>query len=435
MNNTVRVIGAGLAGSEACWQLAKRGFHVELYEMKPGCFSPAHQKSGFAELVCSNSLKADYLSNASGLLKAEMRLMDSLVLKAADAARLPAGGALAVDRDLFSDYVTNTLETHGNVRVIRERVDALPDGPAIVATGPLTHEALLDDIQKRCGFSGLHFFDAEAPIVSKDSLDFSKIFAASRYGKGDDDYLNCPMNEEEYNAFYDALVSAETAEVHDFDKSMVFEGCIAVEILAARGRQTLAYGPMKPVGLTDPRTGKMPYAVVQLRRDNMSGTLYNLVGFQTRLKFSEQKRVFSLIPGLEKAEFMRYGVMHKNTYLNSPDLLDLNFRLKSDPLLRFAGQMSGVEGYMESAASGLVAAIGLTRRLKGREEPDFGECTMLGALSRYVTVPQKDFQPMNANFGLLPPAGKKIRNKKERYEFLAERSLTALKNIIETQNL
>ncbi|MBQ6646770.1 MAG: methylenetetrahydrofolate--tRNA-(uracil(54)-C(5))-methyltransferase (FADH(2)-oxidizing) TrmFO, partial [Clostridia bacterium] len=283
------------------------------------------------------------------------------------------------------------------------------------------------------GFTGLHFFDAEAPIVTRDSLDMTKVFAASRYGRGENDYLNCPMNEEEYNAFYDALVSAETAPVHDFDRELVFEGCIAVEILASRGRRTLAFGPMKPVGLTDPRTGKMPYAVVQLRRDNMAGSLYNLVGFQTRLKFGEQKRVFSMIPGLEHAEFARYGVMHKNTYLNSPDVLGINFQSKSDPFLRFAGQITGVEGYMESAASGLVAGVGLARRLQGLSEPDFGNYTLLGALPNYVTMPQKDFQPMNANFRLLPPAEKKIRNKKERYEAISQRSLEALKTLMKEQ--
>ena len=431
--DTVTVVGAGLAGSEACWQLAKRGIRVRLIEMKPACYSPAHVMDGFAELVCSNSLKAEYLSNASGLLKAEMRLMDSLILKAADAARLPAGGALAVDRQVFSDYITDTLSAHPNVEVVRERVDALPDTPAIIATGPLTHEKLLQAIQDMPGFTGLHFFDAEAPIVTRDSLDMTKVFAASRYGRGENDYLNCPMNEEEYNAFYDALVSAETAPVHDFDRELVFEGCIAVEILASRGRRTLAFGPMKPVGLTDPRTGKMPYAVVQLRRDNMAGSLYNLVGFQTRLKFGEQKRVFSMIPGLEHAEFARYGVMHKNTYLNSPDVLGINFQSKSDPFLRFAGQMTGVEGYMESAASGLVAGVGLARRLQGLSEPDFGNYTLLGALPNYVTMPQKDFQPMNANFGLLPPAEKKIRNKKERYEAISQRSLEALKTLMKEQ--
>ena len=431
MNDTVSVVGAGLAGSEAAWQLAKRGIDVRLYEMKPECFSPAHTMSGFAELVCSNSLKAEYLSNASGLLKAEMRLMDSLILKAADVARLPAGGALAVDRQVFSDYVTEALGALENVNIVRERVDVLPPSPAIIATGPLTHEKLLDAIRTLPGFSGLHFFDAEAPIVTKESLDMTKIFAASRYGRGEDDYLNCPMTEDEYNAFYDALVSAETAEVHDFDKNLVFEGCIAVEILASRGRQTLAFGPMKPVGLTDPRTGKMPYAVVQLRRDNMAGSLYNLVGFQTRLKFAEQKRVFSMIPGLEHAEFARYGVMHKNTYLNSPEVLGANFETKRDPLLCFAGQMTGVEGYVESAASGLVAAVGLARRIKGLTEADFGQYTILGALSGYVTVPQKDFQPMNANFGLLPGTERKIRSKKERYEYLSRRSLDALAKKIE----
>ena len=435
MTERVKVVGAGLAGCEAAWQLAKRGIPVTLYEMKPACFSPAHHKNGFAELVCSNSLKADYLSNASGLLKAEMRMLDSLIMRAADASRLPAGGALAVDRDAFSDYITNALENEKLIEIRRERVDEVPSSPAVIATGPLTHEALAASISALPGCRQLHFFDAEAPIVTLESLNQQRIFAASRYGKGDDDYLNCPMTQEEYDAFYDALISAETAEVHEFDAKQIFEGCIAVEILASRGRQTLAFGPMKPVGLIDPRTGKRPYAVVQLRRDNMSGTLYNLVGFQTRLKFGEQKRVFSMIPGLENAEFARYGVMHRNTYLNSPDALGKNFALKGDPLLRFAGQMTGVEGYVESAASGLVAGASLALRLLGKDEPDFGGDTLLGALSTYVMTPTGDFQPMNANFGLLKPFEKKIRNKKERYELLSQRSLTALKDVIQLNGL
>ena len=429
MNDFVTVVGAGLAGSEAAWQMAERGRRVRLVEMKPKCFSLAHQSEGFGELVCSNSLKADYLSNASGLLKAEMRRFGSLILKAADASRLPAGGALAVDRNAFSAYITDALTAHPLVDIVRERLDDIPPEPAVIATGPLTHEALSDSIKALPGFSQMHFFDAEAPIVTLESLDMSRIFAASRYGKGDDDYLNCPMSESEYNAFYDALVSAETAEVHDFDKKLVFEGCIAVEILAQRGRQTLAYGPLKPVGLTDPRTGRMPYAVVQLRRDNSSGSLYNLVGFQTRLKFGEQKRVFGMIPGLEHAEFARYGVMHKNTYLNSPDVLGINYQVKGRPLLRFAGQMTGVEGYMESAASGLVAALGLEMCLEGKPEPDFGDKTLLGALTRHTVTPTGDFQPMNANFGLLPPLEKKVRNKKERYELVSSRALGEIDRI------
>ena len=429
MNNIVTVVGAGLAGSEAAWQLAGRGLNVVLYEMKPDTYSPAHTRPGFAELVCSNSLKADYLSNASGLLKAEMRAFDSLILKAADVAKLPAGGALAVDRDVFSGYITDALCALPNVEVRRERVDTLPNGPVIIATGPLTHETLAAQIQALPGFGALHFFDAEAPIVTYESLDLSKVFPASRYGKGSDDYLNCPMTEEEYNAFYDALMSAETAEVHEFDKKQVFEGCIAVEILAGRGRQTLAFGPLKPVGLIDPATGKMPYAVVQLRRDNMSGSLYNIVGFQTRLKFPEQKRVFSMIPGLENAEFARYGVMHRNTYLNSPDVLYRNYQVKGNPLMRFAGQMTGVEGYVESAASGLVSGIALAQVLNGKEEPDFGDITILGALARHVMTETSDFQPMNANFGILPAYEKKIRNKKERYEAMAQRSLEYIRKL------
>ena len=427
-NPTVTIVGAGLAGCEAAWQLAKRGFPVRLVEMKPKKFSPAHRRDGFAELVCSNSLKAEQLTNASGLLKAEMRQMDSLILSAADACRVPAGGALAVDRDLFSEKITQTLREHPLVSCESALVTEIPDDPCIVATGPLTDPALTEAIERLPGAKSLHFFDAAAPIVTADLLDMNKVFRASRYDRGSD-YLNCPMTEDEYNAFYDALMGAELAELHDFEKKLVFEGCLAVEILASRGRQTLAFGPLKPVGLVDPRTGKEPYAVVQLRQENEAGTMYNLVGFQTRLKWGEQKRVFSMIPGLEHAEFARYGVMHRNTYLNGPDMLGANYAMKNRPLLRFAGQLSGVEGYMESTASGLVAAVGLACALSGRPEPDFTGRTILGALARHVSTPSANFQPMNANYGILDPLENRVRGKRNRYEKLSERALEELSEV------
>ena len=425
MNDFVTVVGAGLAGCEAAWQLAQRGLHVRLLEMKPQKFSPAHHMQGFAELVCSNSLKAEHLSNASGLLKAEMKALGSLILSCAEASRVPAGGALAVDRDVFSALVTEKIENHPNITIERALVTEIPDAPCIVATGPLTDEALCCALEKLPGASTLHFFDAAAPIVSADSLDMTKIFRQSRYDKGSD-YLNCPMSEDEYNAFYDALTGAELAPLHDFEKKLVFEGCLAVEILASRGRQTLAYGPLKPVGLIDPRTGREPYAVVQLRQENEAATHYNLVGFQTRLKWGEQKRVFRMIPGLENAEFTRYGVMHRNTYLNSPDVLGENYALKNDPLIRFAGQLTGVEGYMESTASGLVAGLSLAQRLNGRAEPRFSGATILGALERHVRTPVSNFQPMNANFGILDRLPMKVKGKKNRYEKMAEVALESL---------
>ena len=427
-NPTVTIVGAGLAGCEAAWQLAKRGFPVRLVEMKPKKFSPAHRRDGFAELVCSNSLKAEQLTNASGLLKAEMRQMDSLILSAAEACRVPAGGALAVDRDLFSEKITQTLREHPLVSCESALVTEIPDDPCIVATGPLTDPALTEAIERLPGAKSLHFFDAAAPIVTADSLDMDKVFRASRYDRGSD-YLNCPMTEDEYNAFYDALMGAELAELHDFEKKLVFEGCLAVEILASRGRQTLVFGPLKPVGLVDPRTGKEPCAVVQLRQENEAGTMYNLVGFQTRLKWGEQKRVFSMIPGLEHAEFARYGVMHRNTYLNGPDMLGANYAMKNRPLLRFAGQLSGVEGYMESTASGLVAAVGLACALSGRPEPDFTGRTILGALARHVSTPSANFQPMNANYGILDPLENRVRGKRNRYEKLSERALEELSEV------
>ena len=435
MPDTVTIVGAGLAGSEAAWQLARRGIPVRLVEMKPVKFSPAHKSPGFAELVCSNSLKAEHLSNASGLLKAELRAMDSLILRCAEESRVPAGGALAVDRDDFSGRVTAALEQHPLVTVERGVASEIPAVPAIVATGPLTDPALTDAIAARTGVGALNFFDAAAPIVTAESLDMSKVFRASRYGRGSDDYLNCPMTEAEYNAFYDALVDAELAELHDFEKKLVFEGCLAVEILASRGRQTLAFGPLKPVGLIDPRTGKEPYAVVQLRQENVQGTLYNLVGFQTRLKWGEQKRVFGMIPGLEHAEFARYGVMHRNTYLNGPAMLSRNFAMKGEPLLRFAGQLTGVEGYMESTASGLVAAVSLARAMAGQDEPDFTGRTIMGALERHVRTPSANFQPMNANFGILDALPFRVKGKKNRYEKLSDVAIDTLNEVIKQYEL
>ena len=430
----VTIVGAGLAGCEAAWQLVRRGVPVRLIDMKPVKFSPAHKSEGFAELVCSNSLKAEHLTNASGLLKAEMRALNGLILSAAERCRVPAGGALAVDRHRFSETITETLKNHPLVEFESAVIDHIPDGPCIIATGPLTDSALTDAISQLPGAKALHFFDAAAPIVTAESLDMDKVFRASRYDQGSD-YLNCPMSEDEYNAFYDALMGAELAELHDFEKKLVFEGCLAVEILASRGRQTLAFGPLKPVGLKDPRTGKEPYAVVQLRQENEAGTLYNLVGFQTRLKWGEQKRVFSMIPGLEHAEFARYGVMHRNTYLNGPDMLGQNYALKGNPYLRFAGQLSGVEGYMESTASGMTAAIGLYCAMSGKPEPDFTGRTILGALARHVSTPSANFQPMNANFGILEPLSERVRGKRNRYEKLSARAIDTLNEVIRTYDL
>ena len=428
------VVGAGLAGSEAAWQLARQGIAVTLIEMKPETMSPAHHSPLFAELVCSNSLRSDRLTNAVGLLKEEMRLMHSLVMEAADLARVPAGGALAVDRETFSGHITKSLREHPLVEVVSGEVTEIPDGPVIIATGPLTSDALSETISRLPGLETLNFYDAAAPIVTAESLNMDKVFRQSRYDRGDD-YLNCPMTEEEYNAFVDALLAAETADIHGFEETKVFEGCMPVESMARRGRMVLAFGPMKPVGLRDPKTGKEPYAVVQLRQDNATGTLYNLVGFQTRLKWGEQKRVFRMIPGLENAEFARYGVMHRNTYLNGPDMLGANYALKGNPLIRFAGQLSGVEGYMESTASGLVAAIGLARALDGKPEPDFTQKTLLGALARHVSTPNANFQPMNANFGILEPLEARVRGKRNRYEKLGERAENVLSEVITNYEL
>ncbi|MBR5560286.1 MAG: methylenetetrahydrofolate--tRNA-(uracil(54)-C(5))-methyltransferase (FADH(2)-oxidizing) TrmFO [Clostridia bacterium] len=420
--NKATVIGAGLAGCEAAWQLATRGVHVTLCEMKPDKYTPAHHSAGFAELVCSNSLRSDQLTNAVGLLKEEMRQLGSLIMKAADESRVPAGGALAVDREAFSAYVTKVMEDHPNITIVRGEIDEIPEGNVIIATGPLTSDALAEKIAQLPGLETLNFYDAAAPIVSGESLDMNKVFRAGRYGRGDD-YLNCPFTREEYMAFYEALLTAEKAEVHGFDGTQVFEGCMPIEVMASRGEMVMAFGPMKPVGLVDPRTGREPYACVQLRAENEAGTMYNLVGFQTRLKWGEQKRVFSMIPGLENADFLRYGVMHRNTFLHSPGFLDAHYQMISRPGTYFAGQMTGVEGYVESASSGMVAGISLARQMLGLEPVDFSGLTAIGALGRHVAQASGNFQPMNANFGLIDAYPKKIRNKQERYGAIAARSM------------
>ena len=420
------VIGAGLAGCEAAWQLVKRGIEVTLVEMKPQKMSPAHKSPLFAELVCSNSLRSARLQNAVGLLKEEMRILDSLIMKAADQAQVPAGGALAVDRDSFSGYITNALRSHPLVTVVEEEVTEIPEGPAIVATGPLTSDALAKAIEELPGMSTLHFFDAAAPIVTADSIDMDKVYRGSRYGRGDD-YLNCPMDREQYDAFVEALINAETAPVHGFEENMVFEGCMPVESMAKRGHMVLAFGPLKPVGLIDPKTGRESYAVVQLRQDDASASLYNIVGFQTRLKFPEQRRVFGMIPGLEDAEFARYGVMHRNTFLQSPGFLDDNYRMISRPDIFFAGQMTGVEGYVESTASGLAAGIALARQLEGKEKVTFPTTTAIGALARYVSTPNGNYQPMNITFGLIDPLEKRVRKKVDRYDEISKRAIEDLR--------
>ena len=434
-----RVIGAGLAGSEAAWQLARQGVRVTLEEMKPQKTSPAHHSPLVAELVCSNSLRSDRLTNAVGLLKEEMRLCDSLVMAAADQARVPAGGALAVDRQRFSGFITEKLRNHPLVTVVSREVTEIPEGPVIIATGPLTSDALAAAIAALPGLGTLNFYDAAAPIVTADSIDMDRVFRQSRYDRGSD-YLNCPMNEAEYNAFVDALLAAETAEVHGFEETKVFEGCMPVESMARRGRMALAFGPLKPVGLRDPRTGKEPFAVVQLRQDDAAGTLYNLVGFQTRLKFPEQRRVFGMIPGLAGASFARYGVMHRNTFLQSPGFLDAHFAMLSRPDCYFAGQMTGVEGYVESAASGLVAGRSLAASLLGKPQPDFPGITAMGAMGRYVSTPNRHFQPMNCAFGLIDPLPvdaehKRIRKKADRYQAISDRSLAWLRDWVRRQEM
>lgn len=431
----VRIVGGGLAGCEAAWQLARRGHEVELWEMKPEKYTPAHSNPDLGELVCSNSLKSNELTSASGLLKQEMRLFGSLIIAAADAVRVPAGSALAVDRDAFAKTITERVKREPRITVLAGEVEWLdPEIPTIVATGPLTSDALAVHIAELLGLERLYFYDAEAPIVTAESLNMDVIFAASRYGKGED-YLNCPMDREEYEAFWQALVEAKTAPVHGFEDRKVFEACMPVETLAKRGPRTLAFGPLRPVGLIDPKTGRRPYAAVQLRKENLEGTLYNIVGFQTRLTFGEQKRVFGMIPGLEGAEFVRYGVMHRNTYLPAPDHLNARFQTVKLPNLFFAGQITGVEGYVESAASGLMAAIHMDRFLKGLAPVDFGPRTMLGALSRHIEAPAANYQPMNANFGILEPLPERIRGKKEKYGVLAKRSLAELEQLIEGMGL
>lgn len=419
------VIGAGLAGCEAAFAAAERGISVTLYEMKPQEYSPAHTSPNFAELVCSNSLKAARLDSAAGLLKAEMRALGSVCLSAADTCAVPAGGALAVDRHRFSEAVTEKIKNHPNITVSEGRVDTLPEGAVIVATGPLTDGALAENIKQLCGIEYMNFYDAAAPIVSADSIDMDKAFAASRYDKGDADYINCPFNKEEYEQFHAALISAETASLHEFDRApKVYEGCMPIEILAKRGEDSIRFGPLKPVGLRDPRTGHRPWAVVQLRKENAAGTMYNIVGFQTNLKFGEQKRVFSMIPGLSNAEFLRYGVMHRNSFLNSPALLEPDFSLRKESRIYFAGQITGVEGYMESAASGIIAGINAANALLGKPQFLPPEYTMIGALCRHVSQSiSEDFQPMGANFGILPALDIKIKDKRQRYMALADRAM------------
>ena len=428
------IAGAGLAGSEAAWQAAERGVKVELYEMRPEHMTPAHKTGEFAELVCSNSLRGAGLENAVGVLKEEMRRLGSVVMEAADATKVPAGGALAVDRHGFSQRITEKVSNHPNVTVIHKELTEIPmedDAVTIVATGPLTAGALAEDIKKRVGQGYFYFYDAAAPIVTLESVDMTRAWRASRYDKGEAAYINCPMTKEEYTAFWNALVTAEKAPTHDFEKEIFFEGCMPVEVMASRGEDTLLFGPLKPVGLDDPRTGKRPYAVVQLRQDNAEGTLYNIVGFQTHLKWPEQRRVFAMIPGLENAEFVRYGVMHRNTFINSPLALLPTMQLKDEPRLFFAGQMTGVEGYVESASSGLVAGINAARLVMGKEPVVFPEATAHGALCHYITTADsKKFQPMNVNFGLMPKPVERIRDKKLKKQKIAEAALAALDDFL-----
>ena len=428
----VTVLGAGLAGSECAWQLARRGVRVRLVEMKPNKMTPAHTSPLFAELVCSNSLRSDELSNAVGLLKAEMRKMGSLIMASADKNRVAAGGALAVDREGFSRTITETLRSHPNVEIIQAEATEIPEGEVVVATGPLSSDAIAEKIAGLCPDSDLHFYDAVAPIVTLESVDMDSAFFASRYDKGTADYVNCPMDKEEYLAFVTELVSAKEAEIHGFDDGGVFEGCMPVEVMARRGVDTLRYGPLKPVGLKDPRTGKENYAVVQLRRDNADGTIYNMVGFQTHLTWGEQKRVFSMIPALRNAEFVRYGVMHRNTYLNSPKLLDRYYRLRSEPRISFAGQMTGVEGYVESAASGMLVGIETAARVLGLPPVDFPQETAIGALGLYISGGSVgDFQPMNINFGIITPLDHRVKGKRNKNAAISARSLEIIDRLIE----
>ena len=442
MAEHVSILGAGLAGCEAAWQIAERGVKVRLYEMKPHKYTPAHHAPGFGELVCSNSLRSDATSNAIGLLKEEMRAMNSLIMQAADATRVPAGSALAVDRVLFSEYITDRIRNHPNVEVIEAECTCLPDdGVTVIATGPLTSDPMADFIRDGLGCGGLHFFDAAAPIVDADSINMDIAFFASRYDKGDADYINCPMTREQYDAFYQALVSAEEAALKDFDRETqkdlkVFEGCMPVEVMARRGYDTLRYGPLKPVGLIDPRVGKEAYAVVQLRKENKEGSMYNLVGFQTHLTFPEQRRVFRMIPGLENAEFLRYGVMHRNTYLSSPGLLGADYAMLERPNVYFAGQMTGVEGYVESAGSGLVAGINAARRAKGQQPLIFPRTTMIGAMALYVQNGSVgSFVPMNANFGIIEMPAKKVKGgKAARNQVIADTAIATIKEMLSEIN-
>ena len=429
--NPVKVIGAGLAGCEAAWQLAQRGIPVTLYEMKPKKMSPAHHSADFAELVCSNSLRGDRLENAVGLLKEELRRLDSLILRCAEATRVEAGGALAVDRYGFSSMVTAEIRNHPLITVVEEEVTQVPEGPVIIATGPLTSDAMSQAIHEYFGGREyLNFFDAAAPLVTAESIDMDHAWFASRYDRGTADYVNCSMDAETYAAFVRELASAQEAEVHGFEDSMVFEGCMPVEVMARRGVDTLRYGPLKPVGLKDPKTGKEPYAVVQLRRDNAAGTIYNIVGFQTHLKFPEQKRVFSMIPALKNAEFVRYGVMHRNTFLNSPQLLDCFYADRRNPLVAFAGQMTGVEGYVESTASGYLAAVAMAAKVQGKEPLDFPRETAIGALGRYISDPSiVNFQPMNVNYGILTPLGYRVKGKANKNLAIANRALDRVEEI------
>lgn len=427
------VIGAGLAGSEAAWQIAQRGVQVELYEMRPKKMTPAHKTNNFAELVCSNSLRANVLTNGVGLLKEEMRRLNSLIISCADATQVPAGGALAVDRNKFSEMITEKIKNHPNITVIEKEITEIPkvNTPIIIATGPLTSDNLTKEIKKYTKQTGLYFYDAAAPIIEKESLNMDKVYLKSRYDKGEAAYLNCPMTKEEFQIFYNELINAEVAPLKEFEKEIYFEGCMPFEEMAKRGEKTLLFGPMKPVGLEEPKTGKRPYAVVQLRQDNSEGTLYNIVGFQTHLKWGEQKRIINLIPGLENANIVRYGVMHRNTYLNSPTLLKRTYQLKQQENIYFAGQMTGVEGYVESAASGIVAAINVVNYSKGKEII-FPTETMIGAMANYIVDnTNKNFQPINANFGIIKPLEEKIKDKKEKYSKYAERSLEILSEFLE----
>lgn len=436
----INVYGAGLAGCEAAWQIAKRGIKVRLFEMKPEKYTPAHHSEGFAELVCSNSLRSDRVTNAVGLLKEELYRLDSLIMEAAYATRVPAGSALAVDRDLFSSYITEKIKNHPGIEIVYKEVDSIEEGAiTVIATGPLTSEPMAEYIEKTLGCEGLHFFDAAAPIVDASSLNMDVVYAASRYDKGDPDYLNCPMTREQYDAFYTELITAREAELKDFDRDLqkelkVFEGCMPVEVMAKRGYDTLRYGPLKPVGLMDKRTGEEAYAVVQLRRENAEGTMYNLVGFQTHLTFPEQKRVFGMIPGLENADFLRYGIMHRNTYLDSPKYLDADYSMRNNKNIFFAGQMTGVEGYIESTGSGFVAGVNAAMRVLGEEPVIFPRTTMLGAMAQYISTGSVsgNFVPMNANFGIVEPLGFRVKGGKvAKYEVVAERALNELGSFCE----